>query len=203
MLLNKITNRVLKIFEISRITTTGKQIFITFDDGPEGGITEFVLETLDKYGFKATFFCRGDNAEKNQDLLEDIRRRGHILGNHTYSHIHGFTTPSEMYIDDVEKANSILRTLLFRPPWGCLSLSEFIKLRKKYKIIYWSLESGDTEREKFDLAVNLGRLQSLTKPGDIVLFHCCQRHEKETRQILPLYCGWLKENGWKSEKINI
>lgn len=71
-IINKIINRFLKKFQISRIDTPEKVIYLTFDDGPEPVICEFVLEELSKYGFTATFFCRGDNAEKNPLLLRKI-----------------------------------------------------------------------------------------------------------------------------------
>ena len=83
-------NRFLHLFEIRRIKTKEKLIYLTFDDGPEPDITEFVLNELQKYGAKATFFCCGDNAEKYPELLGRIRNEGHSIGNHTYSHINSF-----------------------------------------------------------------------------------------------------------------
>lgn len=188
----------LHLFEVRRINTDAKIVYLTFDDGPEEGSAQEVIDILAKYGFKATFFCRGDNAEKNPQLVELLRSKGHAIGNHTYSHIHGRKTPTDTYLNDVEKANVVLQTNLFRPPWGALSISSFLKLSRKYHIIYWRLVSGDTDMDKFDLEKNFNNLITNTNRGDVVLFHFCNRHIVETRKILPLYCEWLNRNGWIS-----
>lgn len=195
-------NKILHIAEIRRIKTNEKIVYLTFDDGPEEGITEFVLCQLAKYDFKATFFCKGINAEKHKEMLNRIIKEGHSVGNHTYNHIKGFDYRTNQYWNDVELADMILKTPLFRPPWGALTLLQFIKLRRKYKIVYWSLVSGDTLLDKFELKQNIERLKNCTRPGDIILFHCCKRHENETKQILPLYLHWLAEQGYKTELLS-
>lgn len=196
-----IINRVLHLFEVRRIKTKEKVIFLTFDDGPEPNITEFILEELRKYKAKATFFCKGKNAEKYSDLLEKIKKDGHMLGNHTYSHISGLNTQTEKYVEDVEKADEIIDSNLFRPPWGSINISTFFKLMRKYKIVYWSLISGDTDLDKFNKEKSLNKLKSKTCSGDIVLFHFCMRHENETKALLPEYLDWLYKNGYHSEAI--
>lgn len=196
-----IINRILHLFEIRRIKTKEKVVFLTFDDCPEPDITEFVLTELRKYNAKATFFCKGENAEKYPDLLRSITADGHTLGNHTYSHINCLNTQTKKYMADVEKADKIINSKLFRPPWGCMNVSTYLKLIKKYKIVYWSLASGDTDMDKFDEEKSLNRLKSETHNGDIVLFHCCLRHEKETRPLLIKYLEWIYQNGYRSEAI--
>ncbi len=195
-------NRFLHLFEVRRIKTTGKVVYLTFDDGPEEGITEFVLNQLKRYNFKATFFCKGENAEKHPELFSCIVKEGHAIGNHTYSHINGFENRCLDYVADVEKANQVLNTHFFRPPWGAVRLCQFIKLRRKYKIVYWSLLSGDTLLDNLNVENNFNRLKRVTRKGDVVLFHFCKRHEKETQIILPAYLDWLNENGFISLGIN-
>jgi len=194
-------NRLLHLFEVRRVNKKGKTVFLTFDDGPEPQITEFILTELAKYGAKATFFCRGDNAEKYPLLLNQIVDEGHQIGNHTYNHINSFFSNTGDYIRNVRKADSVLNTNLFRPPWGSLSFSAFCKLTKKYKIVYWSLSSGDSELDKFSKEISLRILKNKTRPGDVILFHCCQRHMNETIQVLPEYLRWLSINGYNSEII--
>lgn len=186
---------------ISRISTATNVVYLTFDDGPEPGITDFVLEELNRYGFKATFFCRGDNAEKTPLLIERIRQEGHSIANHTYSHIHSYNMGGKEYADDVHRCDSILGTNLFRPPHGSLKLSAWLRLRKDYKIFFWSLNSGDSDMNRYDYDRSINTLKTRTKPGDIVLFHFCHKHEKETRELLPVYLQWLKDKGLKSEKL--
>ena len=199
--LKKIINRILKLFQVSHIQTKDKVVYLTFDDGPEPGICEFVLDELRKYGFKATFFCRGDNAEQYPELLSRIINEGHSIGNHTYSHLHAYSVSSKQYLDDIEKANQILHAKLFRPSFGSFTLATWLLLKYKYKIIYWSLGSGDSNLDNFDFELSYQNLINHTSSGDIVLFHFCNLHEKDTRVILPAYCKWLKSNGFVSSSI--
>ena len=150
IIIKKIINRLLKFFQISNIPNNENVVYLPFDDGPEPGICEFVLDVLRKYDFKATFFCRGDNAEQYQTLMNRIIDEGHSIGNHTNSHLHAYSTSSKQYLDDIEKANQLLHSTLLRPPFGCLTLTTWLSLMSKYRIIYWSLGSGDSNLEDFD-----------------------------------------------------
>ncbi len=201
-IIKRYINKALHLFETVRVNTSEKVVYLTFDDAPEEGITQFVIDALNTYGAKATFFCRGDYAEAHPELLRLIKEQGHAVGNHTYAHIKGLDNSYSEYIANVEKADSILKTHLFRPPWGAITFRQFWTLRKKYKIVYWSLVSEDTLRERFNLGQALLKLKQATKPGDIVLFHCCKRHENETRKLLPLYLKWLSERGYQMEALH-
>ena len=152
--------------------------------------------------FKATFFCRGDNAKQYPLLLERIRNEGHAIANHTFSHIHSFDMNSRKYAEDVHKCDAILKTNLFRPPHGSLRLSAWLQLRKDYKIYFWSLNSGDSDMDSFNYEHSINTLQTKTKQGDIVLFHFCHKHESETRQLLPEYLKWLADNKFISKALN-
>lgn len=196
-----VINKILHLFEIRRIQTNKKVVYLTFDDGPEGDITDWVLDELKKYQAKATFFCKGENVLRNDRLYNRIVSEGHAIGNHTYHHINAFEKSAKEYVDDVELANGILKTNLFRPPWGALTLSSFLNLVRRYRIIYWSLLSGDTEFDQLNLEQNMQKMYSKTRPGEIVLFHSCKRHENETRQILPIYLEWLDKNGYECKPI--
>jgi peptidoglycan/xylan/chitin deacetylase (PgdA/CDA1 family) len=200
-MIKKVISKYLKRYEIKSIPSEGKVVYLTFDDGPEPGITEFVLEELKKYGFRGTFFCRGDNAENNPDLLSKLREEGHAIANHTYSHLHAYDAPANDYLADVEKADSILHTNLFRPPHGCLTLKTWLGLQKKFRIVYWAINSEDSANEKFNFQHAIGNLKSNTKSGDVVLFHFCHKHQKETQQLLPIYLKWLNDNGYNAEVI--
>lgn len=170
----------------------GNTIYLTFDDGPEPGITEFVLDELAKHNAKATFFCAGKNIEKYPSLLKRILDEGHAIGSHTFSHIHAHRVSCRQYLDDVKRFEEQIDTPLFRPPWGALTLRTFFSLRKKKKyVVLWHLSSNDFLLENFNLSHSLKQLKKGTKQGVIVLFHFCHRHENETRQILPLYLDWL------------
>lgn len=197
----KVINKFLMNYgAIKYIKTNGNNVYLTFDDGPEPNITKFVLDELDKYGFKATFFCKGENAKKYPALLRAITKHGHTLGNHSYEHKHSYQRNTTSFLADVKKADTILHTHLFRPPNGCLKLSAWLQLRKKYKIIYWSIGSGDSQKETFDYDKCMSRLKN-TKAGDIVLFHFSEEHQDGTRMLLPTYLKWLKEQGLTSQTL--
>ena len=105
------------------------------------------------------------------------------------------------FAEDVHRCDPVLNTNLLRPPHGSLRLSAWLRLRKEYKIFFWSLNSGDSNMESFNYERSITSLKNRTKPGDIVLFHFCYKHEKETRELLPVYLQWLKDNGYKSQSI--
>lgn len=167
-------------------------IYLTFDDGPEPGITEFVLDELKKYNARATFFCCGENCAKYPQLLSRIKDEGHTVANHTHSHINGYKTSTGDYIKNVDKCEAFLKTNIFRPPWGALTFKEYNRLRKEYRIVYWDAVSYDTEMANFDVDRAYDKLINI-KPGSIVLFHFCNKHEKETKQILPRYLQLLSK----------
>ncbi len=200
-MIKRIVNKILRHYEINNVPEVDKVVYLTFDDGPEGGITQFVLDELEKYGFKATFFCRGDNAEKHPELLKMICAKGHRIGNHTQSHLHAYKVESGVYYNDVMRANNMLKTTLFRPPHGSLTLRTFLKLHRQFRIVFWSLNSGDSDMDRFDYEKSFVNLNQRTKPGAIVLFHFCHKHERETIQLLPRYLKWLNENGYSSKGL--
>lgn len=175
-------------------------VFLTFDDGPEPEITEFVLNELKKYKFKATFFCIGEKVEKYPDLVKRILDDGHSIGNHTYSHAKAYDINGVEFVNDVNKADNIIHSFYFRPPNGCLTLSSWIRLRKKYKIIYWSIGSGDWLKETFDYEKSMNGLKR-TKSGDIILFHFSKELEKGSQLLLPDYLRWLRLNNYISNSI--
>ena len=121
-------------------------VYLTFDDGPTPGITEWILSTLDKYDAKATFFVLGKNAEMYPDLYRRIVDAGHRIGNHTYSHQKGWGMSLERYIEDVDFANDLLHTELFRPPYARITPAQARALAKRYKLVMWDVLSRDYNR---------------------------------------------------------
>src|ERR1700712_2673454 len=85
-----------------RKPTEKNTIYLTFDDGPIPDVTEFVLETLEKYQAKATFFCIGDNIRKHPAIFQKVIEKKHSIGNHTFNHLKGWKTPDNTYFDNIE-----------------------------------------------------------------------------------------------------
>ncbi len=105
--------------------TDAPVVYLTFDDGPVEELTPWVLDTLMHYGVKATFFCVGENIERNRHIYKRILEEGHQVGNHTYNHIKGWKTHTPDYLANVEKCEGLVNTKLFRPPYGRIKKSQF------------------------------------------------------------------------------
>ena len=123
-----------------------KKVYFTFDDGPHPDVTPFVLEQLNRYNAKASFFCIGKNVMAYPEIFEMIVRKGHRVGNHTHNHLNGWKTSDDLYIDNILQAQQLIPTNLFRPPYGRIKKSQCLLLAKKIpgiKIIMWDVLSAD------------------------------------------------------------
>ncbi len=146
------TPGIIKIFYqnvIFDIKGKEKTIYLTFDDGPDIDVTPDVLEILQKFNAKATFFCVGNKAVNHPELLEKIREMGHSIGNHSYSHIRGNYVTANVFYDDIEKCDMIINSKLFRPPYGKITRNQIEKLRSKYYLILWSVLPGDFDNKGY------------------------------------------------------
>lgn len=180
----------------------GDEVYLTFDDGPTPGVTEWILEQLAKYGAKATFFCLGKNAEQYPDLTERILAGGHRLGNHTYSHQKGWEMSLERYLEDVELANGILHTDLFRPPYGRIKPSQAARLSKHYSLIMWDVLSRDYS-SLVSPRTCLHNVTRHVRGGSIVVFHDSAKSFRNLRYALPRTLDYLKERDLKCSVIKI
>ena len=177
------------------IPNTGKTIFLTFDDGPVPDVSPFVLQTLDAFDAKATFFCVGSNVEKNPKLFQDVVRAGHAVGNHTHSHVNGWKTHADDYVKDVERCAKVVKSTLFRPPYGRITPTQVRRLKTEYSICMWSVLSYD-----FDANVHQDRcLKNLiraTDSGDIVVFHDSIKAFPKMKYMLPRMLDHFSEKGY-------
>jgi len=170
-----------------------KRIFLTFDDGPIPDVTPFVINTLNNYGIKATFFCVGENIKKHPDLFECLVKNGHRIGNHTYSHLNGWKTPDETYLKNVDRCQQLTQTNLFRPPYGRGRRSQYTKLRKDYEIIMWDVLSGDFDT-KLTPEKCLHNVITHTRNGSIIVFHDNIKAAPRITHALPRAIEhWLNE----------
>ena len=179
-----------------RMDRRQKSVYLTFDDGPIPEATPFILDVLDRFGIKATFFMVGDNARKYPHLLEEVRRRGHRIGNHTFNHIGGLRWLSRNYVRNVERANELLQTNLFRPPHGWMKWSEYIRLGKRYRVVMWDLVTRDYSKwiTPQDVVNNVKRY---TRNGSIITFHDSMKSIEKLKSALPESIQWLKEQGYE------
>jgi peptidoglycan/xylan/chitin deacetylase (PgdA/CDA1 family) len=177
-----------------------KIAYLTFDDGPHEHITQKVLSMLSEYEAKATFFCIGDRVKKHPDVFLQIKDEGHVVGNHTYCHLNGWESEVDLYIDDVLRADQLIGSKLFRPPYGRLTRSQFQRLNQLgYQTVMWTVLSGDYDSrlsaEQCTKRVNLN-----LNPGSIFLFHDSEKAEKNMFIALEniLEFGTMKGYTFKS-----
>ncbi|WP_280672240.1 MULTISPECIES: polysaccharide deacetylase family protein [unclassified Dysgonomonas] len=184
-----------------RIPVDGeKVVYLTFDDGPVPEITTWVLDVLDKYKIKATFFCVGDNVRKHPEIYKDILDRGHKVGNHTYNHLQGVRSWSGRYVENTKKASEYINSDLFRPPHGHMRIPQFLRLRKHYKIILWDVVTRDYSKYMTPHSV-LKNVQKYTRNGSVIVFHDSLKAERNMKEALPKAIEWLLEQGYSFRTI--
>jgi peptidoglycan/xylan/chitin deacetylase (PgdA/CDA1 family) len=190
------------------IPNSENTIYLTFDDGPTPEITERVLEILDKHHIKATFFCIGDNVRKHPEIVQKILSKQHSVGNHTYSHLKGWKTPTKTYISNSEaceiKLNSLFKirnSKLFRPPYGKITPWQSYKLRKLgYKIIMWDVLSKDYDAS-ISAEMCYENVIKNVSSGSIIVFHDSNKAKENVLKSLEKTIETLKSKGFKFEKI--
>ena len=183
-----------------RIQKKKKCVYLTFDDGPIPEVTPWVLDTLDRYGVKATFFMVGDNVRRHPELLEEVLRRGHSVGNHTMNHMQGGIVTTETYLENIEKANDLIHTNLFRPPHGLMRFSQSKAVRANYSVIMYDVVTRDYAGN-IDGEGVLANVKRFARKGSIIVFHDSLKAEKNMKYALPKAIEWLLENGYELEKI--
>lgn len=171
-------------------------VYLTFDDGPIPEVTPWVLETLQKYGVRATFFMVGENAWRHPTLLEEVRRQGHVIGNHSYNHLQGMKVSTLQYMRNIEKANRLLQTTLYRPPHGLLKWEQARLIKQSYKIIMYDVVTRDYDRSLSPERI-LRNVMRYSRNGSIIVFHDSLKSEKNIRWALPRAIEWLKEQGYE------
>ena len=178
-----------------RMNPEEKAVYLTFDDGPIPDITPWVVDLLDKYNIKATFFMVGDNVRKHPQEYKLVVDAGHRVGNHTFNHLKGLFTDTREYIENVEKGDALIHSNLFRPPHGLLRHSQYKELSKRYQFVMWDLVTRDYSFRLYGEDV-LANVKRLTRNGSIITFHDSMRSESNLRYALPRAIDWWLEQGY-------
>ena len=177
-----------------------KILYLTFDDGPYNMLSPFILDELKKYKAKATFFYLGSKAEKYPQLIKRCKDENHKIGNHSYSHPNGWKTKNSRYYQDIEKANKLLNSNLFRPPYGRIKPSQINHLKKYYKIIMWDILSWDFDK-KTSSEECYNNIIKNTKSGSIIVLHENEKSAKTVKEVLPKILSYFSSQGFKFEKL--
>lgn len=177
-----------------------KVVFLTFDDGPIPEVTPWVLDTLDRYGIKATFFMVGDNVARNPELFEEVKRRGHSVGNHTMHHLQGMKVTTYRYMHDITEANDLIDSPLFRPPHGLLRWKQARAIKDRYNIVMYDLVTRDYSKKLTPDKV-FNNVKRFARNGSIIVFHDSLKAEKNMKAVLPKAIEWLRSRGYTFEAL--
>ena len=187
----KIARSILKK-AVWNIPNNDREIFLTFDDGPTPCITDQTLDTLKGHKIKATFFCLGSQVEKHPEIFQRIIDEGHAVGNHSYSHLKGWITKNDQYLEDVRKGKAIIKSNVFRPPYGKIKRTQVNALSSETKIILWDVLPGDFSR-KTDVEKIVSNTLKSVESGSIIVLHDNLDCGKKMLQALPDIIQKLKE----------
>lgn len=177
-----------------------KVVYLTFDDGPIPEVTPWVLDLLDYYGIKATFFLVGDNVLRHPELLEEIKKRGHSWGNHTMNHLQGFKVTSRNYLRNIMEADKLIDSILYRPPHGIMRWGQAKVIKDHMNIVMYDLVTRDYSK-KLNGEQVLKNVKKYVRNGSIIVFHDSLKAEANLRYALPRAIEWLKEQGYEFEPI--
>jgi peptidoglycan-N-acetylglucosamine deacetylase len=188
-----------------RMPPENKSLYLTFDDGPIPGPTEFVLDVLAKNKIKATFFSIGDNIRKHPAVFDRVVEEGHAVGNHTFNHLSGWSTDNSKYLENIQKfentvADKRKSSLLFRPPYGRIKRSQ-INALQDFKIIMWDVLS-------FDFNKNLSPEKCLkntvaaTRAGSIIVFHDSLKAERNMCYAFPRFVDHFLQAGYQFKTLS-
>ena len=150
-------------------------IAITFDDGPSSRYTGRLLDGLKERNVKASFFLIGENAEENPVLVERIYKEGHLIGNHTYSHVQMTHLSEEAAVREIEKTDQVISAITgehvayMRPPFGAWQRE--LEVRMEVLPVLWSVDPLDWTTENVDEIVS--KVVTEAEENDIILLHDC------------------------------
>mgnify|MGYP003578897253 CR=1 FL=1 len=188
-----------------RVATERKEVYLTFDDGPHPQITPWVLEELDKYKAKATFFCVGNNVATYNAVYQRILFEGHAVGNHTHTHKNGWKTDADTYLKDVAEAAAYIDSALFRPPYGKISRRQAKGMagamsKQNARIVMWDVLSAD-----FDQSISSEKcLQNVLKnttAGSVIVFHDSEKAAAHLQFALPKVLKYLSRKGYRFARL--
>jgi len=184
-----------------KIPVNEKILFLTFDDGPIPEVTPWVLKQLKAYHAKATFFCVGDNVAKHREVLQQVIDEGHSIGNHTFNHMNGWNTDNIPYFHNIRHCAHLVKSNLFRPPYGKIRPRQAQFLQRHYRIVMWDVLSGDFDpRISIDQCYN-NVIQNASE-GSIVVFHDSLKAIDKLRNVLPRVLKHYSDLGYSFEVLD-
>ncbi|PWK20877.1 polysaccharide deacetylase family protein [Xanthomarina spongicola] len=203
---------------IWNMSSDEKVIYLTFDDGPTPKITNWTLDILNQFNAKATFFCTGDNVQKHPEIFQDIIKKGHVIGNHTFNHPNGLKSPTKAYLENVKQAQEIINFQLlkselnnqqtktcnlFRPPYGQITKKQGRELiNLGYNIIMWHVLAIDWSA-RTNKKSSLKNVINNAGNGSIVVFHDSEKASENMMYALPKTLEYFSNKGYTFKSLTI
>ncbi len=188
-----------------------KKVYLTFDDGPDSVVTTLILDILDHYAIKATFFVVGTEIEKNPGMLRDIARRGHSLGNHTYNHRYqDIYSGRDSFLESIKKNEELIfsitgqRPKIVRDPGGAVRKSGYMQdslAESGYRLVDWNVESYDSRKPSLTAPEIIEKVRQQTRkkelwPHMVIIMHDGRGH-MATARALPTIIDMLQNQGFQ------
>ncbi len=181
------------------VPTAEKELYLTFDDGPHETATPFALQQLKLFNAKASFFCIGKNVIAHPEIYQTILADGHTTANHTHTHVNGWKTPANEYLQNIQQASAHINSRLFRPPYGRITSFQAKLLHQNpafhFKIVMWDVLSGD-----FDTALSpetcLKNVTGNAGSGSIIVFHDSTKAYERMSYALPRVLEYFSSKGY-------
>jgi len=184
-----------------------KTLYLTFDDGPIPEITDFVLEELDKFNAKATFFCVGENIQNHPEVFRRILYNGHSVGNHTFNHLNGWKVEDGDYFENVRLCHQVIQKTaaeqtrpLLRPPYGKIKRRQAKILQDDYEIVMWDVLAGDFDKNLLPEKCLFNTIRA-TRNGSIIIFHDSLKAAKTLKFALPRYLKHFSDQGYQFRQL--
>ncbi|MFD1927186.1 polysaccharide deacetylase family protein [Sporosarcina siberiensis] len=183
-------------------TDTGvKQVALTFDDGPDPKVTTQILETLDKYKAKATFFMLGSRVEYYPEIAKKVTDAGHELGNHTWNHPDLTKSSIQKVQSEINRTSSIIESVTgvkataFRPPYG--AVNKTVRAQTALPVYLWDVDTLDWKHRNANQL--LASVQNKTKNGSIILMHDIHQ---STADGLDAVLSYLQSEGFEFVSVS-
>lgn len=185
-----------------KIPAKSKEIYLTFDDGPIPEVTPWVVSLLEQYNAKATFFCVGDNVGKHPEVFKEVVEAGHSVGHHTYNHLNGWGTDNIPYFHNVRRGASLVKSPLFRPPYGRLKPRQAQFLQRHYRIVMWDILSGDFD-PKISKEQCLSNVINNVEGGSVIVFHDSLKAKEKLQYVLPKVLEYFSQRGYSFNALEM
>lgn len=194
---------------VHKVDTEQKLVALTFDDGPTPHYTTDILQLLELYQVKATFFVTGSETQRYMTQAKQIVAAGHQLGNHSWSHQRMLFMSLDEINREIEGTDQQIRAagyqgeILFRPPYGKkLVVLPWFLAKTHRTSITWDIEPETFDEDSEDPQTMAAQVLEQVRPGSIVLLHLMYKNRDASRAALPLIIKGLKQKGYTMVRVS-